>query len=246
MGCVPGDDLCDESEKPRHQVTLSPFWLDIHEVTVADYAECVTAGVCKKPKTNDEQEADDLLNELRNDRKKHPVNGVDWDDADTYCRWRGKRLPTEAEFEFVLRDKREGNVYPWGNNLKPPAHYGNFADRTAVRHFTNGGQSGWLSNYNDGFVGSSPVCSFKRNRYGLCDISGNVREWVVDRFQSGFDDSSPNIDPRGPSSGSYRVVRGAGFALRFPFPGYLRASYRGMGERSEHRSFDIGFRCAGN
>jgi formylglycine-generating enzyme required for sulfatase activity len=172
MGCVDGDSQCGNDEKPAHRVNLDSFYLDVHEVTVAEYAQCVNAGVCK-PALIADNEYDEFYNWNKPGRKNHPVNGVDWNDAHTYCQWRGKRLPTEAEFEYALRGGSQGYIYPWGNNNTPPRGYGNYPDESAHRSFSDWS---YFAGYDDGYVGTAPVCSFTRNPYGLCDISGNVWE----------------------------------------------------------------------
>jgi formylglycine-generating enzyme required for sulfatase activity len=238
MGCVDGDTQCDNNEKPRHQVMLSSFYLDIHEVTAAEYAQCVNAGACTSPGTDDFWA--EFYNWNKPGRENHPVNGVRWYNADTYCRWQNKRLPTEAEFEYALRGGNDGYVYPWGNNRTPPARFGNYGDESLHRRFPS---IPYFAGYDDGYVGTSPVCKFARNAYGLCDMSGNVREWVSDWDDDNYYQSSPNHDPQGPSSGLFRVFRGVGWKL--VDPGYVRVSYRGPGGPYDQDS-DLGFRCARN
>jgi formylglycine-generating enzyme required for sulfatase activity len=244
MGCVDGDSQCKDDEKPRHQVTLRSFDLDVHDVTVAEYAQCVNAGRCKEPSstaTARDQWAD-FYNWQRPGRENYPVNGVDWNDAKTYCTWRQKRLPKEAEFEYALRGGAQGQVYPWGDAGTPPPGSGNYADESAARHFLYMRQRAdwWFHDYDDGFVGASPVCSFTRNAFGLCDISGNVLEWAADWYDKNYYRSSPPNNPPGPTSGSSRVLRGGSW---FMGPDAARASYRGLTPPDVRISL-IGFRCS--
>ncbi len=180
MGCVPGDGECFGDEKPRHQVTVSPFWMDTHEVTVAQYEECVNAGVCKVPFVD---EGGEYYNWGRPGRRNHPVNGVDWSDAVGYCEWRGKRLPTEAEWEYAARGGKEGEV-----------RYGQL-DSVAWYEGNSGGRT-------------HPVGQKLPNGYGLYDMLGNVWEWCWDWYDDGYYGRSPSRDPRGPESGTSRVLRG--------------------------------------
>jgi len=228
MGCVDGDSQCDNDEKPAHRVTLNSFYMDVHEVTVAEYSQCVSAGVCKAARAETNVLAE-FYNSNHADRENHPVNGVSWNDAHAYCNWRQKRLPTEAEFEYALRGGSQGYIYPWGNNNTPPQGFGNYADKTYSQRFPKASKESFR-NYTDGYVGTSPVCSFTRNVYGLCDISGNVWEWCAD-WHNNLQD---------PTAGDFRTSRGGGFVSGLA--DRLRASFRGyIGPGIENT--DVGFRC---
>ena len=238
MGCLPGDRDCNDDEKPRHSVTLDSFYMDVNEVTVAQYAACVRAGKCKEPLTkSSDSKYTPYYNWGKSDRDIHPVNGVSWNNATSYCGWKGKRLPTEAEFEYVLRGGQEGMKYPWGDGLTPTVKTGNYADETAKRQFSD-----WmtLSGYNDGYVGTAPVCSFKKNEYELCDISGNVWEWCSDWYGKDYYSRSSTNNPTGPGSDEFRVLRGGSWSNEI---GNLRAS-----NRQWFAQFDsiLGFRCVGD
>jgi eukaryotic-like serine/threonine-protein kinase len=243
QGCIEGD-ACHDNERPGRVVTIDAFWLDVHEVTVAEYAKCVATQTCrtpnnKKPPGLEAKWAryDRFYTWDRRGRENHPVNGVSWDDATNYCRSRGKRLPTESEFERALRGGLEKRIYPWGDARRPPEDFGNFADEAAHAEF-----SFWrrFENYDDGFVGSSPVCSFKKNPFGLCDISGNVWEWCADTFQPDAYSHLPDKNPFNNAPGQNKVIRGGGFRGT---PNSAAASRRDGLSQNEYVS-SRGFRCA--
>jgi formylglycine-generating enzyme required for sulfatase activity len=215
--------------------------MDVHEVTVAEYKQCVQAGVCKTPaKESDSTSTDKFAyNWGKSSQGNHPINGVDWNDANSYCNWKGKRLPTEAEFERALRGGSDGQIYPWGNSKNPPAQYGNYADATYSSRFPKD-KAVFPKSYNDGYVGTSPVCSMKRNAYGLCDISGNVWEWNQDWHDKGWYSNMPERNPINSQNNSDRVLRGGSWVNS---PRFVRASFRGSTEPS-YRYFKVGFRCS--
>jgi formylglycine-generating enzyme required for sulfatase activity len=218
MGCTPADGSCFSNESPYHEVTLDAFLIDVTEVTVSDYADCVSAGVCTAPGTVA------ACNWGVPGREDHPVNCVDWYEAEAYCAWTGKRLPTEAEWEKVARGTDE-RIYPWGNTSP---------DCTLAIMDDGGDGCGLNSTWPVGSLpgGASP--------YGALDMAGNVWEWVSDWYGSSYYSSSPASNPTGPSSGSSRVCRGGSWYL----PGAsLRASNRAAEAPSFNDDF-VGFRCA--
>jgi formylglycine-generating enzyme required for sulfatase activity len=223
MGCAPNDEMCDDDEKPYHKVYLDAYYIDRHEVTVAEYRKCVKAGKCTPPSTEGN------CNWGKSGRDNYPVNCVDWYQADAYCRWAGKRLPTEAEWEKAARGT-DGRIYPWGDEL-PSCKYAVMSDE----------ERGWSCG--KGFTFTWPVCSKPRGNspYGLCDMAGNVWEWVYDRYDENYYSSSPSRNPTGPSSGQIRVLRGGSWWSFTPAP--LRASDREKGS-PEYRFEVLGFRCA--
>ncbi|HEY8041273.1 MAG TPA: SUMF1/EgtB/PvdO family nonheme iron enzyme [Polyangiaceae bacterium] len=143
----------EEDEHPAHTVTLAAFYLDRTEVTNAQWNECVAAKVCPAKSDFVRTKHPDF------DGPRQPVSGISWDDAGSYCAWRGKRLPREAEFEKAVRDT-DGRTFPWGNDA--PTH-----DRTVFS----------ASRPED--VGTHPS---GRGPYGHDDLAGNVWEWMQDEY----------------------------------------------------------------
>ena len=203
-------------EGPVHEVKVSSFWMDKHEVTNAEFEKFVTA-------TGYVTEAEQLkwsgvfLPEQHSWTKgdganwrhpegpdthanpNEPVVHVSIKDANEYAKWAGKRLPTEAEFECAARGGLEGKKYAWGDEQKPGGKFmvnvwqGFFPDRNTGA---------------DGYLMRAPVESFPPNGYGLYDITGNVWEWCSDWYDPQYYAHSPKENPRGPEKGEERVLRG--------------------------------------
>jgi formylglycine-generating enzyme required for sulfatase activity len=196
MGCSPGDSDCYDWEKPAHDVTVNAFWMDATPVTQAQYQAAVGS--------NPSQFIGCTA---------CPVETVSWDGAQAYCAKLGKRLPTEAEWEFAARGGTTGARY--GNINAVAWHKGNSGGKT------------------------HPVGQKQSNAYGLYDMLGNVWEWCADWYDVNYYASSPADNPKGPSSGALRVLRGGSW-LAVPRLG--RASYR-LGNYAEVAGDDDGFRC---
>ena len=213
-----GSDAGEPDERPVHQVTVPEFEMNRTEVTVEQYQACVYTGVCSEPDTGGS------CNWGVAGRGDHPVNCVDWQQAVDFCGFAGGRLPSEAEWEYAARGGGQDVTYPWGDE-SPSCAY-------AVM---NDGGSGC------GEDRTWAVCSKTAGNtaQGLCDMAGNVWEWVQDWHHSDYNgapaDGSAWEDP----SGSYRVRRGGSFY----YDGALRASNRRSDGPSD-RSGLIGCRCA--
>jgi len=214
-----GSDMGSSDERPIHTVILNAFWIDKFEVTNAMYAICVRVGKCLLPKNVESVTRSSYYGNTQFDN--YPVISVTWEDANVYCRWAGRRLPTEAEWERAARGI-DGRVYPWGN--APP-------DKDKSNFNFNVGDTIGVGRYPNGM---SP--------FGVLDMAGNVWEWVNDWYdEKYYNDSSANNNPRGPTSGQYRVLRGGAWNSQDIM---IRVSYRGKNVPTYFSSLSIGFRCA--
>ncbi len=232
-GCSAATDPnCRSHERPAHEVVLGPFLIDRHETTVAEYKRCVDADKCTMPGTNQDNKR---CNWGQEGRDLHPINCVDWAQADAYCKWAGKRLPTETEWEKAARSD-DGRRYPWGGD-RP-----NCDLAITSRQDKGCGQSStW------------PVCSVPKGNspYGLCDMVGNVWEWVADWYAADtYDAQNAQMDketnelvknPVGPSNGRERVLRGGSWTSKLPES--VRTSTR-FYFKPDVKLGNFGFRCA--
>jgi formylglycine-generating enzyme required for sulfatase activity len=220
-----------ENEKPVHDVTLDAFWMDQLEVTNGMYALCVSAGACEPPHLFKSQRRIDYFNNP--EFKDYPVAYVTWGQANAYCQWADRRLPTEAEWERAARGD-DFRTFPWGE-YKPDATIANF--NFMVGDTTRAGTYP---------LGASP--------FGVLDMAGNVAEWVNDYFDLKAHETAETFNPQGPSK-SYtyqRVVRGGSLgdaeinirlskrsSVQGPNPTALLDPAALIGEYSPR----IGFRC---
>jgi len=224
----------EDDEQPAREVTLDAFWMDQVEVTNGMYNLCVQAGICQPPQ---KIRSDNRENYFGNPEfQDYPVVYVTWQDADVYCQWAERRLPTEAEWERAARGDDKRN-YPWGDEL-PNQYTANFMNLV--------GDTSRVGSYAEG---ASP--------FGILDMAGNVWEWVVDRYRPDYYKKAPTINPPGPTEedvfNTMRVIRGGSFQEDGVFLRLANRSFiEGPNLKADPKSNEyfgkssnrIGFRCA--
>lgn len=204
-------------ERPERTITLDTFSIDRYEVTNHYYHQFVLATGHRKAGPPSRY----AKNIARMRGSNQPVVYVSWDDAVEYCQWKGKRLPTEAEWEKAMRGS-DGKLWPWGNLEKP-------------------GGANW-ARVQDGFEVTAPVGTFQddRSSYGVMDGAGNVMEWVGDWYSERYYRDSPDTNPPSPEFGTFRVLRGGTYTTT---GGDVRITSRSK-MVPDFRDETIGFRCA--
>jgi formylglycine-generating enzyme len=294
------DDLRSmPNERPAHRVHVNGFWLDVHDVTNAEFAKFVEAtgyvttaerpvdwNELKKelPPGTSEPPDEDLhpgslvftppdhsvdLRDMSNwwtwthgadwrhpqgpasnidGLEDYPVVQVSWDDAVAYAKWAGKRLPTEAEWEYAARGGHEGTRYYWGNEFRPD---GKFMCNTFTGEFP------YHNTAEDGYAGTSPWKAFPPNGYGLYDMAGNVWQWCNDSYRADAFDACPAgsccANPKGPADSFdptapnpialERVTKGGSFLCSAAYCESYRPTAR-RGVTPDTSTGHIGFRCA--
>ena len=226
MGCDPdhnGGFSCVADSLPLHVVTLDAYYIDMYEVTNVQYAECVAADGCGFPSRTASETRDSYFANPEFDN--YPVLYVTWKDADAYCTWAGKRLPTEAEWEMAARGTKI-QAFPWGDD-DPTC--------TLANSFSN--PDGNACTGDTSAVGTYP----KGNSvFGVADMAGNVWEWVSDWYAETYYSESPAMNPLGPDGSSNKVLRGGGWGGTWP---NLLTAGRTF-DPDFNSSNDVGFRCA--
>lgn len=215
-----GSEL-ETDEQPVHPVDLSGYEITETEVTVAQYRRCVNAGACGAPGSWSEK-----CYFHKDGYESYPVNCVDWNEAAAFCEWAGGRLPSEAEWEYAARSMGRDITFPWGDE-----------SATCGYVVMNDGGSGCGADL------SFEVCSKQagNTQQGLCDMSGNVWEWVQDVYHSSYkgapDDGTAWEKGNNPN---VRLVRGGGY-----LDGWrkLRAAARGLRFEKTYENTFLGFRC---
>lgn len=218
-----------DDEKPSHKVYLSAYYIDKYEVTNKQFAQFLNE---KGNQTEggvtwlDIEDEDCRISKTsggfspKSGYSEHPVVEVSWYGARAYCKWKGMRLPTEAEWEKAARGG-DGRKYPWGDS-SPTCSLANY-----------GGCGGGTKRVGSHLGGASP--------YGVHDMAGNVWEWVADWYDGNYYKSSPRSNPQGPGSGTYKVLRGGSWN---DTPDFIRASSRFIGLNPNGTDSSSGFRCA--
>ena len=244
-------------DSPAHKVKLAPYCIDRFEVRTGDYVALSDSSTIKRSSGQNsfdgfedmnpaERATWDSLCTMRDPRKlaDYPINCVDWDMAQSFCGAKGKRLPTEAEWEFAARgpDQRK---YPWGDD-PPGPHLLNACGAECVA-WGKAHKVTEMKMYptDDGFPTSAPVGSFPqgKSRYGVEDVVGNVWEWTADWFAAYAPDAASRTEdnPQGPAIGQRRVIRGG--AWNGADPSWVKPTLR-YHDDPTHSSYGVGFRCA--
>ena len=211
---IMGGDTEDD-HLPAHKVYIDSFYIDKYEVTNAQFQK-----YCEE--TNAEYPEYWGMEEFHSgpDFPDHPVVGISWSEARDYAEWAGKRLLTEAEWEYAARGGLIDNNYSYGPE----------SDTSKANYAVKGQKR----------KGCVPVGSYPPNGFGLYDMTGNVVEWVSDYYDKNYYKNSPNKNPSGPEDGKFKVIRGGGwhsgpYCTRVCFRNALRAGWRDIA---------VGFRCA--
>jgi sulfatase modifying factor 1 len=215
------------NERPEHVIELDAYYIDQYEVTLGLYRKFLDAGKHESPPTWDDEAATTVAD--------RPAIGMKWADADAYCKWAGKRLATEAEWEKAARGT-DARRYPWGS-MQPFVDIANYNRGLWVSEAIT------LAAVTSGLEGMSVRHGLKeggKSPYGLNHMAGNAAEWVSDWYDRDYYQNSPQKNPTGPPTGEKRVLRGGSWA---DLPLALRVTARVSAE-PEFEDRTIGFRCA--
>jgi len=252
MGSPADDRDADPDERPVREVRLGTYCIDRTEVTVASYARCVaeprsgaTCTAASAVVVSRGLAPTDVLfwskfcNAGQKDRGDHPVNCVDWKQADGYCKWAGGRLPTEAEWEYAARGA-DGRKYPWGNDAPSAARLNACGSECSASAAALGRKDKkTMFEGDDGAAGTAPVARYPEGAspFGALDMAGNVWEWTADAYAPYDPLQTDNpVAPGGPA----RVVRGGHWLNAGP---QSPRSANRESKDQEKRLEDVGFRC---
>jgi formylglycine-generating enzyme required for sulfatase activity len=219
-------------DRPANNIYLDAFSIDKYEVTNADYARFLAAKGGRPPWHWPE-------GQIPKGEEKFPVANVNWYEATGYCNWLGKRLPTEAEWEKAARGGLDRAHYAWGDDtIDRTNELALLSPQVALRDPAAPAVPATL-----GRPRPNPIASFAPNGYGLYDMIGNVMEWTNDWYDNNYYPFIPKQNPRGPETGRYKSVRGAGYADQGGHGMEKLVSYRNFSD-PDTRMTTIGFRCA--
>ena len=214
---IMGQESHYANEQPMHTVYLNSYYMDVYEVTNSEYKTCVDDGVCVPPLSLRSYTHLSYYNDSK--FAKYPVIYVTWQQAENFCQWRGERLPTEAEWEKAARGGSDVRQFPWGEGLDcTKANY----DQCGIGDVVE--------------VGSYPSGV---SPYGIYDMMGNVWEWVADWYSDTYYQIASDVNPLGPKTGIFKVLRGGSFDQ---YTNEINVSYRGNDNPIDATN-EIGFRC---
>lgn len=257
MGAVAGDTHAFKDELPRRRVQVPTFYMDRYEVSRAQFRAFMKATGYVSEATRSaqgwgfgghgDQAPEKMIKDLTwehpaalfpgvEDPDRHPVTCITWGDAMAYSSWVGATLPTEKQFEFVLRNGGDSHIYPWGDTALPPSSYANLSGDERTSAYPHAGSQN-LEGYSDPFIGTAPVGVFPETSLGLFDVCGNVSEWCLSEHVP-YDEVLPSHSASGDAD-SIGVARGGNFASRRI---WLRSSCRHEARRGVVRVY-LGFRC---
>nr|XP_009687331.1 PREDICTED: sulfatase-modifying factor 1 [Struthio camelus australis] len=235
-------EIQQDGEWPARRVHVSSFYMDQYEVSNEDfemfvnstgYVTEVAAAPWWLPVKGANWKHPEGPDSSILKRMDHPVLHVSWNDALAFCTWAGKRLPTEAEWEYSCRGGLENRLFPWGNKLQPKG-----------QHYVNIWQGVFPTNNTaeDGYKGTAPVTAFPPNGYGLYNIVGNAWEWTSD-WWAVHHSADEAHNPKGPSSGTDKVKKGGSYMCHKSYCYRYRCAARSQNTPDSSAS-NLGFRCA--
>jgi formylglycine-generating enzyme required for sulfatase activity len=223
----------DSTNNPLARVIVDGFFIDKYEVSNANYLRFVKATEHARPQYVQRRNPQDPWKDSRFNHPSHPVVGVTWEDANTYCKWSGKSLPTQAQWEKAARGT-DGNKYPWGNS---PSSEGNLFKANFSQMARPGAKVP-----TDGFEFTSPggKCEQDTSVYGVKDLAGNVSEWCSDWFGPVSKDRS-TTNPKGPATGVARILKGGNWQSISRFGDPLAAA-KSQYQKPTISAWGLGFR----